>query len=136
MSTYSLPSTSYTLEPAPWLSQTACGAAICQLEVAPPASTSRLRWTSSPLRGWRARKACSSAAISSCTLGAWTASTTGETTGGQPLNQNLRAQVDWPFRLCDGRSADNPRAAVEVVHRCRCLTTLNTAPDRFRAARA
>src|SRR3954468_9271881 len=119
MSTYSLPSTSYTFEPSPWLSHTACGAAICQLDVTPPASTSRPRRTSSRLRGWGARKACSSAAISAWTrlaeLVKGTSSTTGETTGGQPLNQNLRAQVDWPFRLCDGRSADNPRAAVEVV---------------------
>src|SRR3954449_2971528 len=140
MSTYSFPSTSYTFEPAPWLSHTACGAAICQLEVAPPASTSRPRCTSSRLRGWRARKARSSAAISSCTLLVelveGTSLTTGETTGGQPLNQNLRAQVDWPFRLCDGRSADNPRAAVEVVCRCRETTRSSTAPNRSRGAPA
>src|SRR3954452_13834526 len=37
-SEYSLPSTSYSFEPSPWLSQTACGSATCQLEVAPPAS--------------------------------------------------------------------------------------------------
>src|SRR3954454_16345866 len=140
MSTYSLPSTSYTFEPAPWLSQTACGAAICQLEVAPPASTSRPRCTSSRLRGWRGRKARSSAAITSSPLPVelveGTSLTTGETTGGQPLNQNLRAQVDWPFRLCDGRVADNPPRCCRGGARCRFLTTLNDAPDRFRAARA
>src|SRR3954452_561469 len=37
-SEYSLPSTSYSFEPSPWLSQTACGSATCQLEGAPPAS--------------------------------------------------------------------------------------------------
>ncbi len=38
-SLYSVPSTSKTWEPEPWLIQTACGSAICQFEVAPPAST-------------------------------------------------------------------------------------------------
>ncbi len=41
MSTYSLPSTSYTFDPLPWLIQTACGSAICQFDVAPPARCSR-----------------------------------------------------------------------------------------------
>ena len=53
MSTYSLPSTSQTWEPSPWLIHTAWGWAICQLDVAPPASTERASAISSVLRGWR-----------------------------------------------------------------------------------
>src|SRR5215217_454295 len=53
MSTYSLPSTSQTWEPWPWLIQTACGWAICQLEVAPPASDSDASAIMAVLRGWR-----------------------------------------------------------------------------------
>ena len=61
-SEYSLPSTSYTLEPAPWLIHTACGSATCQLEVAPPASV-RARSDISRLRGWRSRKRAVSSSI-------------------------------------------------------------------------
>ncbi len=53
MSTYSLPSTSQTWEPWPWLIQTACGCAICQLEVAPPASDLAASAIIAVLRGWR-----------------------------------------------------------------------------------
>src|SRR5688572_4157672 len=53
MSTYSLPSTSQTWEPWPWLIHTACGSAICQLEVAPPASDLAASAIMAVLRGWR-----------------------------------------------------------------------------------
>ena len=39
------------LEPLPWLIQTACGSAICQLDVAPPARCSPATAMSSVLRG-------------------------------------------------------------------------------------
>ncbi len=61
-SEYSLPSTSYSFEPAPWLIQTACGSATCQLEVAPPASVCA-RSDISRLRGWRSRKRSVSSSI-------------------------------------------------------------------------
>ncbi len=57
-----MPSTSYSLEPAPWLIHTACGSATCQLEVAPPASVVA-RSDISRLRGWRCRKRSVSSSI-------------------------------------------------------------------------
>ena len=63
-SMYSLPSTSYTLEPLPWLSQTGCGSVICQLDVTPPASTPRARAASSADLGWRRAKMASCSAMS------------------------------------------------------------------------
>ena len=42
-----------TWEPSPWLIQTACGCAICQLDVAPPASDRAASAIIAVLRGWR-----------------------------------------------------------------------------------
>ncbi len=64
MSTYSVPSTSYTFEPRPWLIHTAWGREICQLEVTPPARLARARASSWPEVGWRSRKMFSCCSIS------------------------------------------------------------------------
>ena len=50
---------------SPWLSQTDCGEAICQFDVAPPASDSRARATSAAEVGWRRRNTASWPAMSS-----------------------------------------------------------------------
>ena len=60
MSTYSLPSTSQTWEPWPWLIQTAWGWAICQLEVAPPARDLAASAIMAVLRGCRRTNASDS----------------------------------------------------------------------------
>src|ERR1700754_2079175 len=73
MSTYSLPSTSQTWEPRPWLIHTACGCAICQFEVAPPASEAPASAVSAVLRGCRRTNASDSDSRSASTV--WSTAT-------------------------------------------------------------
>ncbi len=62
-SAYSFPSTSNIRGPSPWLIHTACGSAICQFEVAPPASVRAARSKWARLAGCLARKTSDSRAM-------------------------------------------------------------------------
>ena len=77
MSTYSLPSTSQTWEPWPWLIHTAWGCAICQLEVAPPASDFAASAIMAVLRGCRRTNASDSDAMRASTASTATEVVTG-----------------------------------------------------------
>ena len=84
------------LRAAPWLIHTACGCAICQFDVAPPARCRRASSINSVLRGWRRRKTRSSSAMRS-SMPSRTSSeavaTAGETTLKPPLFGG-RAMID------------------------------------------
>ena len=76
MSTYSLPSTSQTWEPSPWLIQTAWGSAICQFDVAPPASERAAAAIMAVLRGWRRTNASDSSSMRASTASSGRSSAT------------------------------------------------------------